>query len=330
MKNDLKELNLPGLATAYQTKYKELLAEAIEKETAIELFRWNRLKKDMLARLDVGESSEGLEEGIIEVIGDPKSPQVDREAIKQAAVKFVTTHFIEAAQLSKCLSWLPSQLYAYFGSWRAVQVGDKYCPEATVHKNVAEQQDLYALGAILLAKAPRTELFKGASKEYRQYKHPFNPLTPIPLVGFKQFQDINYMDWDLTKIGALENQDFADLIGVDYPKLGQAELLELRARATTTLSGPKAGIQGNPVSCASRFHLAETSLGKVPKLAQTMYIQTWCAHPSNRTKYMVLDPEDWDNVPAPLISDDLFTPLAKTEPKRPKVTPEYTTDLPWD
>jgi hypothetical protein len=44
----------------------------------------------------------------------------------------------------------------------------------------------------------------------------------------------------------------------------------------------------------------------VPELAQTMIAQIWCAHPSNRTKYMVLDPKNWDAIPAPLISSDIF------------------------
>jgi hypothetical protein len=44
-----------------------------------------------------------------------------------------------------------------------------------------------------------------------------------------------------------------------------------------------------------------SQIHSLPKLVQIMVCQTWCAHPNNRTQYMVLNPLDWDNLPEPLI-----------------------------
>lgn len=52
-----------------------------------------------------------------------------------------------------------------------------------------------------------------------------------------------------------------------------------------------------------------------------MLAQIWVAHPDNRTKYMVLDPLNWDRVPPALIQVEVL------EPRTSQV--EYTSDLPW-
>jgi hypothetical protein len=53
-----------------------------------------------------------------------------------------------------------------------------------------------------------------------------------------------------------------------------------------------------------------TEFKDTPDLAQVMLTQIWCAHPENRTKYMILCTHAWDHIPAPLISNNIFS---KTE-----------------
>ena len=48
-----------------------------------------------------------------------------------------------------------------------------------------------------------------------------------------------------------------------------------------------------------------------------MLCQIWLAHPQHRTEYMILDPNNWDTIPAPLIETDLI-----------KTT--TSSDVPWD
>jgi len=57
-----------------------------------------------------------------------------------------------------------------------------------------------------------------------------------------------------------------------------------------------------------------TALYGRPKLATIMEIQVWCAHPTLRHAGMILDPRDWDNIPIPLILQDV--PVKKEEPTK--------------
>lgn len=68
-----------------------------------------------------------------------------------------------------------------------------------------------------------------------------------------------------------------------------------------------------------------TALDKAPKLVGTMLTQIWVAHPSLRTEYMVLDPNDWDWMPPPLVTTEVFKPETK-----PVATSNYVSDVPWD
>jgi hypothetical protein len=92
----------------------------------------------------------------------------------------------------------------------------------------------------------------------------------------------------------------------EVPEMTREEILQARTQGLTYKTGSKAGTQRSPLSTFKLYDTTGTKLHKVPELAQTMIAQIWCAHPSNRTKYMVLDPENWDAIPAPLISSDIF------------------------
>jgi hypothetical protein len=71
----------------------------------------------------------------------------------------------------------------------------------------------------------------------------------------------------------------------------------------------------------------DTELGGLPKLTQTILTQCWLAHPESRTPYMILDLENWDNMPKPLVSNEIFKELPKQEPIKTKEKAEL---LPWD
>jgi hypothetical protein len=60
-----------------------------------------------------------------------------------------------------------------------------------------------------------------------------------------------------------------------------------------------------------------------------MVLQTWAAHPQNRNEYMILDPNNWDNIPQPLVSKDIFLhkPPLVLEPRTQRVAD--SADLPW-
>jgi hypothetical protein len=113
----------------------------------------------------------------------------------------------------------------------------------------------------------------------------------------------------------------------DPPQISREELLEIREMGLVYRTGVKAGDPRNPATTYKLYGVQSTAVGGLPELAQTMLTQIWCAHPVNRTKFMVLDPHNWDNIPAPLVSENIFQPA--TPANTNKYRNDTATDLPW-
>ena len=93
----------------------------------------------------------------------------------------------------------------------------------------------------------------------------------------------------------------------DFWGYGADKLLELRELGLRMGSSTTSEIKDrNPATTYSLYRLGDTVLRNFGALTRIMMLQTWCAHPSNRTKYMVLDPKAWDTVPPPLVAADVF------------------------
>lgn len=339
MKNDFKLLPLATLAREYQQIFQEAYSRAFELEAKIVQLAWQRRYDQTLARLqELNENSEagsdGLEEEAMELCGKPPKPSLSSEAVakmRTVARNQVLQPWMEREDISQKLSWLPQQMMAYFGSWDAVRVDGVYSPLLTVKRNTQERDDLFALGALMLAKAPRSDFFKGAPKGSQQYKSSINPLVPIVLAGFKRYQDIPYEAWDKSEIGAIVDDEIAALVGCKLPSLSDVDIFAIRNNALTPKNGARAGKSNNPATTASLYHLQESAIGHLPKLARHMVLQTWAAHPQNRDAYAIVDPENWDRVPPPLVEGtDLFVPQEQMPSKVKFVTgTSAPADMPW-
>lgn len=335
--NDIKLLDFPGLARDFQQIFVQLRDERLQLAQRVAERKYQQQRQQMLVQIgSYGEGgSDGLEESITEILGDfDASKVVLSETIVQQCRQEAKAHVTEAwatkNMLAQKLSWLPHQLLAYFGTWTAHKdESGKYSATLTWDANTRQRGDYYALGSALLATSARTNFFKDAPKGNQQYKSAINPMVPIILAGFKKFQGINYSDWSLVGLETLLDADLAKLIGVTVPEISHSDLLALRNTALTDRSGLRANIPNNPATCTKLNHLSDTALGHLPKLAKYMVLQTWACHPSNRNEYMILDPNDWDNIPEPLVSKDIFlqqTP--KPVVSRPAQFADNT-DLPW-
>lgn len=337
MKNDFQLLPLQALAQDYQETYSSMAGDELLVLQAAARRAYDRRLQRTIENLQGynGEAgSDGLEEEAYELIGDFQEPTVLPQEVamrlREEAIQDVLPKWIEREAISQKLSWLPQQMMAYFGSWDAVKVNGVYSPLLTARRNTQERNDRFGLGALLLAKAKRGDIFKGAPKGSQQYKSPINPLVPIVLAGFKRYQDIPYEAWNKAELKALVDDDIAQLVGCKVPSLPNSEIIALRNKALTPNSGPRAGKCNNPATTAALYHLQETSIGHLPKLAKHMVLQTWAAHPQNRDKYAILDPENWDRVPEPLVDGtDLFLPPeSQPRPKFPASTSAHA-DMPW-
>jgi len=336
--NDIKLLDFPGLARDFQQTYTQLRDERLRVAQAVAERRYQQQYSQLVQQFNNFDSeggSDGVEESVRESLGefDPQDVQLPQNIIQQCKIEAklaVTEAWCAKNSISQKLNWLPHQLLAYFGTWKAVRDDTgMYSATLTSDANTRARGDYYALGSVLLATSTRTNFFKAAPKGNQQYKSIINPLVPIILAGFKKYQGINYSEWNPVGLEALLDAELAKLVGVTVPELSVSELIALRNTAVTDKEGARANIPNNPATCTKLNHLGDTAIGHLPKLAKYMALQTWAAHPSNRNEYMILDPNNWDVIPEPLVSKDIF--LHKSPQAATKATPSFGySELPWD
>lgn len=202
-------------------------------------------------------------------------------------------------------SWMLPQMLAFFGSFevsRKLGSTDRYDPKLLGKKNIGT--DPWKTGIWKVAtKLRRSALVKAQNNpQYAGY----SALVPLVLAGLKKFQNINYAQWDRDGLEHMVDKGLYEAMTCNVPPdLTVAEILEAREIGLTVKSGTKMGTVQNPLSAWKLTGVQNTALAGLPALATTMLAQIWVAHPSLRSKYMVLDPVNWDNIPEPLITSDI-------------------------
>lgn len=218
-------------------------------------------------------------------------------------------------------TWTLAQMVAEFGSWTLVRKDGVIDCLGTLKQNIGDNP--WKVGLWKLTRIKRSCLLTS------QVKAPeYGAFTPLILMGFKRMQGLPYEAWRNSEgLEHILEPDLYDAIVLDdYSccNLGSDRLLELRAEGLKIRTGPKAGSSKSPESTWSLTGLKGTELNGFPKLTQTMVTQCWLAHPKTRTPYMILDPEDWDTMPQPLSSTEIFK-----QPETKKIVREDTAALPW-
>ena len=277
------------------------------------------------------EGSDGIDEAIAETFGEYNEEEIvlskeDLKLVKEQVLEEVHESFCTRYEISSNLGWLPYQLIAHFGNWTPVKnETGKYSGVNTLKANCTSD---YQKGIAMFALGSRSQMFNKGPRTFPQYKSPIAPLVPIILAGFKQNQEIQYGDWDPTAIPLMVDKDLADamLCGIDTSDWDDFELLKLRKTANTDKNG-----KVYSVATSAKVNGLGTSLVKdLPRLAKFMALQTWCAHPSNRTRYMVLDHNNWDTLPEALISSELVSsPVTSAIKWSATTSHEKTSDTPW-
>jgi hypothetical protein len=220
--------------------------------------------------------------------------------------------------------WLLPQLVAAFGSWQLVKnqgVIDVLATLKLACEHNSENTAYWRLSRVI-----RSSLIPS------QVKSPeYSTLVPLILAGFKRMQGIKYELWrglehleyvleprlleavniDASALG--NGGNFSDGgNGGNFSDLGSARLLEIRTQGLTQKSGVKAGQMKNPETTWSLTGIQDTEIAHLPKLTQTLLTQIWVAHPVHRNNLMILDPNNWDLMPEPLLPTNVFK---TTEPK---------------
>ena len=137
-------------------------------------------------------------------------------------------------------------------------------------------------------------------------------LVPLIMSAFKTYKNISYESWDKSEVHLVVGSLLYDAMTSDTPD--DVDFLVERELGLTIKTGVNAGGIRPPASTYALYFPHSSPLYSLPKFTQIMLCQTWCAHPSNRNKYMILDPNNWDNMPEPLISTEVLLPIESCNP----------------
>lgn len=144
-----------------------------------------------------------------------------------------------------------------------------------------------------------------------QYKAPnssYCSLVPTIMYAHKLVHGVKYSEWDPEEIEYVVHPQLAEAMRYVPEPMTVDEIMHERTEGLTVRNGPTSG---KVLSAVWKHKLAgpqlKTGIFKdTPYLAQVMLAQIWCAHPDNRSAYMVLDPVNWDKVPKALIDSDVM------------------------
>jgi hypothetical protein len=196
--------------------------------------------------------------------------------------------------------WFLPQLVANFGSWTLDK--DNLDVQQILQQNVGSDPKQQALWK--LTRIPR-QVLVGSQHNNPEYA----TLTPLILAGFKRYQGLGYDNFrGLPNIEWLVEPKLLEALVVDFDfnSLGSDRILEIRNQGLMNKTGAKAGQLKPAETTWSLTGIRDTEIGHLPKLTQTMLTQIWLAHPAKRTQSMILHPTNWDLMPEPLISMELF------------------------
>lgn len=167
--------------------------------------------------------------------------------------------------------------------------------------------------------------------QYKGDARSYCTLVPTIMFAFKLYHNIPYSAWDKKECEFIMPAALyeAATSEVDYNTFEKDELIKAREDGLLWKTGEKAGKARNPLYTHRLFGIQETTIGKLPELAQVMLTQIWCAHPDNRTKYMILSPNYWDSIPPPLIGEALKFDHHSINYSLPNNSSSTMADVPW-
>ena len=226
---------------------------------------------------------------------------------------------VKAALLKHHHTWILPQLVAWFGTWNILEDG-----KATVLANCDTKlkKVLYML----------TRINRSALIPVQTKAPDYGAFTPLILMGLKRMAGRSYESWrNYPGLEWLMERRLMEAVSLEYSLvdcygLGSARLLEIREQGLTGRTGKVAGVVKPAESTYLLNGIKDTELGHLPQLTQTIVTQCWLAHPKARTPYMILDPDNWDRMPDPLISTEIFKPAPVAKP----VVEKAREELPWD
>lgn len=233
-----------------------------------------------------------------------------QEIRKRAGNKAIQEVFIKRYDIDKSWTWMMPQMMAYIagltpqikpnadGTVEGQIDGLEYIKKYFFHGDTWAE-GLYRFLMLDSKSCYLPTQYKGEARNYCG-------LVPLIMYAHKLHNSIPYSAWKRDTVRYVVNDELAQAMVCEIPLLTSEELLKIRDQGLKVASGAKAGQDRNPITQFKLHAVQDTELGHLPWVAQTILTQIWCAHPENRTKYMILDPKQWDAVPPPLVAPTIF------------------------
>lgn len=234
-----------------------------------------------------------------------EGPPVSREVSVQ---EFITKCGLKARN-----SWFLPQLTSYISNW-TIPSAAKIDAKDFLNINVRDKP--FNLGIYYLCTHRlRGDLVEGQSTALGV---PYSALVPLLLMPFKKLHNIDYNKWDRDELRRVVDPNMLEFLEFKPLTLTNEEILDIREKGLTYKTGAKAG-QAKKATSTIRLNGGK-DLPEMPWYYQVATFQIWVGHPSLRHKYMILDNQNLDNMPEPLISTEVV--------KAPTSVPTYVN--PWD
>lgn len=205
-------------------------------------------------------------------------------------------------------SWLIPQALAKINKIKLVknEVG-LYSPSATLvalRASLGSEQEVIYWQNLLafLVQTPRGKMVLGKLKaiDFPQY----SALAPLALSAFKLYRDVKYSEWDWTdpRIGVFVDPMLVKACHVDIPEFTKDELLGFREFASLVKSS---GATRTSNQMTTIYNVGYDLFDQLPPLTKIMLLQTWVAAPKLRHNLCILDPNNLDSIPEPLIDTEI-------------------------
>lgn len=291
------------------------------------MYSFNRSKtvihttaKNDIKDLPITKMSEEFDIAYSEEMGKSKDTKLAKAKANAVVASFAETWGI------KQKPWFWQQILAKIATWKLTKIGDKYDPKSLLTDNC--KNDHFNKGIYRLCMyTKRSDLIKTQSSPEGL---PYCSLVPLILAAFKKYKDIPYSAWNTDTLQLIvEEKLYEAMHQILDSSISTEDILAARSKGLEVKTGPQMGNLRSVKTTYMLYGVGHTCIGKLNNLAQAMYCQIWCAHPENRNKYMILDPNDWDNMPEPLVSTEVFDSLGSEEPYKTKEPITLVSDIDW-
>lgn len=249
------------------------------------------------------------------------------EVRRKAGQKAVTDVWIPRYKLNSLLISVMPQIMAHIAN-KPFRMEEVSTPEGQIDgtkilKHAFDFSDPWERGLYIFLMLDNRGSY--LPTQYKGEGVQFCALVPLIMYAYKLHHKIPYSRWNRHSLEYVVNKALRDAM-LHEGQYTREELLAARELGLVYQGGASQGKSRNPQSTFKLWATRAGCLHGVPHLAQVMYTQIWCAHPSNRTPYMILDPKNWDIMPTPLVTQDIFKPAV---PSNTAVKHSDTPDLPW-